>query len=47
MITILLIIGFWGLMFGLVAAVFTGIVSAIGVVIAALMGLLVKTGEKR
>ena len=46
MITISLIIGFFGMLFGLVAAIFYGIVVAAGAVLAGLFGMLVKGIEK-
>ena len=46
MITISLIIGFLGLMFGLVAAMFSGIAAIIGALFAAFVGALTKVKEK-
>ncbi len=46
MITILLIIGFLGMMFGLVVALFAGIASAIGTVVTVLFSALVRSIEK-
>lgn len=47
MITITLIIGFFGLMFGLVIALFYGIVVFAGVLFTALIGILTKAIENR